>query len=256
MNEKIDVERSSVQVNNLATDSIRIGNLLTVSEQMLKFQMGMNINTPIVLTDTVLEQKKEQTVALLAEEENYERIPEYRTLNTALTLNQYNVERYKLTALPSINAFWAQGSNYGSNKVSDLFVFNKYWANSTIGIQLTMPIFNGFLRINQLNEAKLNVQKARNNIDNIKLTIDFQAASSRTQLRNAILQVQSQRRNVELASDVLDLARKKYKEGVGSNIEVTQAQNDQLQAENNYFSSLQDLTNAEADLKKALGLLK
>ncbi len=47
--EKIDVERTSVQVNNLATDSIRIGNMLTVSEQVLKYQIGMDINQPIVL---------------------------------------------------------------------------------------------------------------------------------------------------------------------------------------------------------------
>jgi len=256
MNEKIDVERSGVQVNNLATDSIRIGNLLTTSEQMLKFQMGMNINTPIVLTDTALEQRKENTLALLQAEESYERVPEYQALLTGLKLNEYNVERYKMTALPSVSAFWAQGSNYGANKFGDMFIFDRYYANSTIGLQITMPIFNGLLRVNQLNEAKLNVQKMQNNIDNMKLVIDFQTNTSRTQLRNAVLQVQNQHRNVELASDVLDLARKKYKEGVGSNIEVTQAQNDQLQAENNYFSSLQDLINAEADLKKALGLLK
>ena len=61
---------------------------------------------------------------------------------------------------------------------------------------------------------------------------------------------------MDLAQDVLDLAQKKYKAGVGSNVEVNQAQNDLLQAQNNYFSSLLDLINAEADLKKALGLLK
>ena len=56
--------------------------------------------------------------------------------------------------------------------------------------------------------------------------------------------------------DVLDLAQKKYKAGVGSNLEVTQAQTDQLTAQNNYFNALLDVINAEADLKKALGLLK
>jgi outer membrane protein TolC len=90
----------------------------------------------------------------------------------------------------------------------------------------------------------------------LKQGIDFQVASSRTNLQNVILQLRSQRANLELAGDVLDLARRKYKAGVGSNLEVTQAQTDQLRAQTNYFSSLLDLVNAEADLKKALGQLR
>jgi len=254
--EKIEVERTGVRVNNLATDSMRIGNLLTVSEQMLKYQIGMDINTPIVLTDTALEERRQTTLTLLDEQENYDRVPEYKVLQTSLTLNEFSEKRYKMTALPSINAFWSQGSNYGSNRFGDMFIFNRYYANSTIGLALTMPIFNGFLRKNQLREATLNVEKTKNNIEYMKQSLDFQTATSRATLKNAVLQVRSQKRNVELSSDVLDLAQKKYKAGVGSNVEVTQAQTDQLSAETNYFSALQDLINAEADLKKALGLLK
>src|SRR6185437_9269396 len=127
---------------------------------------------------------------------------------------------------------------------------------SLVGIQLNVPIFNGLQRTNQVREAKLNIEKVNNSIENEKLTIDFQSAQARTTLHNSILQAQSQNRNLALANDVLDLAQKKYKAGVGSNLEVTQAQTDQLTAQNNYFSALLDVINAEADLKKALGLLK
>ncbi len=254
--ERIDVERTSVQVNNLATDSMRIANMLSVSEQMLKYQIGMDINTPIVLTDTVVEQRTQEAMSLVAEPKNYDRVPEYTLLNTALKLSEYNLRRYKLAALPTLSGFWAYGSNYGSNKFGDVFMFNKYWASSTMGLSLTMPIFNGFMRANQVREAKLNIEKSQNNIENLKLGIDFQASVSRTTLKNAMLQAESQKRNLDLANNVLDLARRKYKGGVGSNLEVTQAQTDQLRAQTNYFSALLEIINAEADLKKALGLLK
>ena len=250
MAEKIDVERTSVQVNNLATDSIRIGNLLTVSEQMLKYQMGMDITKPIVLTDTALEERKQNTLNLLNEQEQYERVPEFNVVNTSLKLNEYNLKRYQMQGLPSLSGFWGYGSNYGAA------TFSRYWANSTLGLTLTMPIFNGFMRQNQVTEAKLNIEKSKNNIEFMKQTIDFQAATARTTLRNAVLQVQSQRRNMDLANDVLDLAQRKYKAGVGGNLEVTQAQTDQLRAQTNYFNAMLDVINAEADLKKALGLLK
>lgn len=254
MAEKIDVQRSSVQINNLATDSMRISNILTVSEQILKFQIGMDINTPIALTDTGIEQRRDELLRLLAEEENYNRVPEYNLLQTQLKLNQYNVKRYELAALPSVNFIANGGYNYSSDAFSDFFK-QKYLNSLLVGLQLNMPIFNGFLRVNQVREAKLNVDKSLNNIENIKFTIDFQSAQARTSVKNALLQAEAQRRNMDLSNDVLDLAQRKYKEGVGSNLEVTQAQTDLLRAQNNYFSSLLDLINAEADLKKALGLL-
>jgi len=256
MAEKIEVERTNVQVNNLATDSIRISNMLTVSEQVLKYQMGMDIATPIVLTDTDVESRKDEIASLLTEEENYNRVPEFSLYNTQLSLNEYNVKRYQYAAIPTLSLLANVGDNYSTTRYADIYNWPRYLFYSMVGVQLNVPIFNGFMRTNQLREAKLNVEKSKNNIENTKLTIDFQAAQSRTTLKNAALQAQSQHRNVDLANDVLDLAQKKYKAGVGSNIEVTQAQTDLLNAENNYFSALLDIINAEADLKKALGLLK
>jgi len=254
--EKIDVERTKVQVLNLATDSVKVGNLLTVSEQMLKYQMGMDLGKEIILTDTVVDNRKQEALSLLSTEEQYDRVPEYNVLNTTLILNQYNLKRYQLTAIPTLNAFGAMGYNYGANKLENVMSFSNYAFNSVVGLQLNVPIFNGFMRTNQVSEAKLNIEKSKNNIENMKQTIDFHAAQSKTALKNAILEVQSQRGNMELSADVLDLAQKKYKAGVGSNLEVNQAQTDHLQAQNNYFSALLDVINAEADLKKALGLLK
>jgi len=254
--EKIDVERTSVQVNNLATDSMRVASLLTVAEQLLKYQIGMDINTPIILTDTAIENHTQNTVQLIGEDSHYDKVPEFNVVTTSLKLNEFNLRRHKLNALPSISLFGATGYNYGSDKFGSIFSFQKYAFNSMLGLQLSIPIYNGSLRQNQVNETKLNIEKSKNNIAYMKQSLDFQAATSRTTLKNAVLQVQSQRRNMELSDDVLDLARRKYKAGVGSNIEVTQAQTDLLRSQTNYFSALLDLINAEADLKKALGLLK
>ena len=254
--EKIEVERTNVQVNNLASDSMRIGSLLTITEQVLKYQMGMDINTPIVLTDTNVDARKMEISELIDKQSDYSKVPEFNLAQTALSLQQYNVTRYKMAALPSIAVFGNVGYNWSDLALQHMFVFNNYLFNSATGIQLNLPIFNGLQRVNQLREAKLNVDKAQNNIENAKLGIDFQTAQSRTTLKNSLLQAQSQHRNLDLANDVLDLAQKKYKAGVGSNQEVTQAQTDQLRAETNYFSALMDMINAEADLKKALGLLK
>lgn len=254
--EKIDVERTSVQINNLATDSMKVANMLTVAEQVLKYNMGMEINTPIVLIDTNVERRNETSLELLGEKESYERIPDYNVLLTALKLNEFDLKRHRLSALPSISGFWSYGQNYGSDKFRNMFNFDWYAPSSILGIAINAPIFNGFMRQNQVREAKLNIEKTRNNIDYLKQSLDFQAATARTTLKNSMLQVQSQKRNLELSNSVLDLAQRKYKEGVGSNLEVTNAQTELLRSQNNYFSALLEVANAEADLRKALGLLK
>lgn len=253
--EKIDIDRSNVQINNLASDSIRINNLLEVSSQLLKFQLGMDVTQPIVLTDTNVESEIKANASLAAETAEYSNRTEYNLLRTTLKLNQYDLRRYKLAALPSLGAFGNMGYTYSSNKFNDLFG-SHYIFSSLAGLQLNIPIFNGMLRMNQVKEAKLNVQKTENNIYKLKLAIDFQTETARTQMVNSTLAMNNQQRNMELAATVLDLAEKKYKEGVGSNLEVTVAQTQLLQAQTNYFQAMLDVMNAQTDLQKALGLLK
>ncbi|MCD6010223.1 MAG: TolC family protein [Flavipsychrobacter sp.] len=254
--EKIEVERTTVQLNNLATDSLRVSNMLIMAEQALKFNLGMNINTPIVLTDTAIEKNQSEAMRLASETGSIENVPEYDVLMTTLKLNEFNLKRHKLAALPSLSGVYQYGANIGGYYFKDLFYSKDYNVYSMFGLSLTTPIFNGFVRQHQVSEAKLNIEKTKNNIDNLKLAIDFQSSSARTNLKNSLLQVQSQKRNLELANDVLALAQKKYKAGVGSNLEVTSAQTELLRSQNSYFTAMLDVINAEADLRKALGLLK
>ncbi len=253
--EKIEVDRTEVQINNLSSDSIRIGNLLHVSEQLLKYQMGMDIERPVVLTDTLIDSHVLRASSLADMELDYRQRTDYNLLQTQLKLNEYNLKRYHYAGLPSLMAIGNMGYIYATNRFSELWR-SRYIFSSFVTLQLNVPMFDGLQRRNQVKETRLNIEKVRNNIENLRLTMDYQSKSARTNLRNALLQAENQRRNVTLAAGVLDLARKKYKEGVGSNLEVTQAQTDYLQAQNNYFNVLLDIANAEADLQQALGQFK
>ena len=255
--EKIEVDRTNVQLNNLLTDSMRAQSFLQVSEQGLKFAMGLDIDAPIVLTDTSVEKTLEKGLVLGSGETDYSRRTEYSLLQTVQKLNEYNLKRYKLAALPTLAAVGSLGYNFGTNTFNQVFEFNKYYQFfSFAGLQLNVTIFSGFKRTNQVREAKLNLEKIRNSIDSQKLAIDFDIQRSRTTFRNSILQLKSQESNMQLAETVLDLAEKKYKAGVGSNIEVNQAQTELLRAQNNYFTTLLESVNAQSDLQKALGNFK
>jgi outer membrane protein TolC len=252
--EKIDVTRGEVQLTNLEADSLRVSALLETGRQALKFTIGMDIYQPIELTDTSLTEHVSTAASLLAEELDYARRTEVKLATTAVSLYEYNVKRYKLGALPTLSANGNMSYNYGSNTFSDLTKFQStYFFSSLIGLQLNVPIFNGFARQSQVREAKVDLEMAKNRLHSLKQSLDFQTAQSQTVLRNAVLAVEKQKRNMELSGSVLDLARKKFKAGVGSNLEVNQAQTDLLLSQNNYYSAMLDVVNAQADVQRALG---
>ncbi len=254
--EKIEVDRTNVQVNNLSTDSIRIGNILTLTEQLLKYQMGMEIDQPVRLTDTAIEETLLQAQALSHNPVvDYSNRTDFQLLQTQLKLNEYDLKRHRFSGLPSLAAFGSAAYNYASSNFKDLFN-EKYIFYSMAGLQLNVPLFDGMQRRSRVKQAKLAIEKTNNDMYNLRLGIDFQAGQAASTLRNSLLALQNQNRNLELARSVLDLSGKKYQAGVGSNLELTQAQNDLLQAQNNYFQALLDVVNADADLRKAMGTFK
>lgn len=253
--EKLEVDRLEVQLSNLEADSISLHNMILVSEQMLKYTIGMDLNTPIELSDAAVFEQTDHAKALLMREEGYENRLSYLVSMTSVRLLEYDLKRYRFEGMPTLSAFGNAGYNRAGDKLTDL-TSKPYPGFSMVGLNLNVPIFDGMQRRNRVKTAKLKLEKAENDLDNLKLGIDFQTKSARTTLTNALQTIEGRKRTMDLANTVLDLAKKKYKAGVGSNQDVVLAQADYLNAQNNYFSALQNVVNAQADLQKALGLLK
>lgn len=254
--EKIEVDRTQVQVNNLATDSLRTANLITLAQQALKFNMSLPINQPIALTDTSLEDVLTASSGMLETVTDYNNRIDLTLLQTQLRLNEFDAKRYRFKALPTLAAFGNAAYTYSDNTLRPVLTPKNYLFYSLVGLRIDVPIFTGFTRKAQLEQAVLNVEKTRNNIQQLRLSIDLQSEAARTTLRNALLALQSSERNIALANSVLDLARKKYKAGVGSNLEVTQAQTEVLQSQNRLFTAQLDVINATTDLQRAQGLFR
>lgn len=250
--EKIELDRVTVQVNNLAADSLRIKNMVDVSMQMLKYQLGLENDVTVELTDTSIEEHIADAELLLLEDLSFGKRTDYNLLQTQLKLNEYDLKRYRLAALPTLAAFGTAAYTYQTNTFSDIFN-ERYIFYSLVGLQLNVPIFDGNQRRMKAKQAKIAMWQTQNKIQDLERGIKFQKNQSSTQLNNAILTMRNQERNLDLAKSVLELARKKYDAGVGSNMEVSQAQTEMLSAQNNYFQALLDAANAKADLKKALG---
>ncbi|MFB6457603.1 TolC family protein [Chitinophaga sp. Hz27] len=251
--EKLDVDRLRVQYTNLQTEQTKLVNLMELGTAALKFQMGMPLKQGITLTDTLSTEQIVSDVANL-DKFNYNERIEYQLLETQKNAYEYDLKRYKLKGLPSLQLFAATGALRGSNKF-DYFQNQMWYGYLNTGLNLSVPIFTGLQRRRQVDQAELQVKKADVQIDNLKLAIDLEREQSGSTFKNNVLTLQAQEKNMALAEDVYATTRTKYREGVGSSLEMSTAESDLLTAQNNYFTALFNAIVAKIELLKAYGKL-
>jgi outer membrane protein TolC len=251
--EKIDADRLLVQKNNLEVERNKIENLIQVSNQLLKFQMGMPLNEQIMLSDSIDMNAIDQS-ALSLDLDFGKRI-EIQQLNMAKRLLQLDERRQAKSYLPTVVAFSSAGLASSTKSIGDLFTYS-YFPNAVLGVQASLPIYDGGARTARRKQAQLKVAQMDNTRRIVENGIGLEAAAARTQLKNSILTYENQKSNVALAQRVLNTAQKKYKEGLGSTIEVLQAQTALKDAQTNFDAALFEVTSQYIDLQKALGNLK
>lgn len=252
--EKIDLDRIQVLVNNLATTRENTTRLLALGVELLKFQIGMPINNELIIKDKIENVILEDNAAIYADSTAYKKRVEYGLLETQRKLNQLDLKRIKSLALPSLSAMGSAGNAYQNNNFQNLFDMNL--PSVYIGLQLNVPLFSGFQRLNQVRQAKIEVQKVNNILNSVKNGLQLQQESSRIMFTNGLQSLNNQKANMSLAQEVLRVSRIKYEQGVGSSIEVTQAQTALEQAENNYIQALYNALISKVDLDRAYGRIQ
>jgi outer membrane protein len=249
--EKIDVDRLTVLRNNLDTERENVIRLLALNVSLLKFQMGMTIQSKLTLSDSISSlQAAEQTAAVIDTTAYKSRI-EYSLLQTQKKLNELDLKRYKSQYLPSLSAFGSTSQSFQSNSFKELYDIN--FPTTVIGLRLSVPIMSGFQKLYQVRNAKLAVLKSQNDLVNLQNGINLEVEQAQTTYVNGLKSLDNQKRNMDLAQEVLRVSKIKYEQGVGSSIEVTTAETSLKEAQNNYISALYDMLINKVNLNKSLG---
>ena len=250
--EKLDVDKVTVQLNNIQTEKEKVLNKLASGNAGLKFLMNMPQKDQLILTDTLSE--SELMANILDENYDYKNRKEFQMLTIAETLGAYNVRRYKLSKLPTVSAF----ANYSKNAQRPTFdIFNKgdWFTTSLIGLKVAIPIFDGFNRNAKIQQARYELQKAKNSLELLKGSIDYDIEQARSNMKSALSTLDNQKKNIDLATSVYNSTKKKYEQGLGNNQEIYSAESELKIAQTNYYSALYDAINAKIDYLKAAGKL-
>lgn len=251
--EKIDVDRIEINYTNLKLEKNKLERLARLSLDLLKFQMGMPIQTTLTLKETTADLASEPVLAVTPEDFNPQNRIEYSILETQLRLENYNLKRYKVGYLPSLYAFGSYQWNAQRNEFNFFNSEEKWFPIGVVGLQLNVPIFDGFKKQQQIQQSRMAIRKIENNFDLLEQSVAMEIRNAQTTLVNARETLQTSEKNKELAQKVYNVSQIKYKEGVGSSLEVNDAENQLKQAESAYLSGLFEYLMAKLELQKARG---
>ena len=251
--EKVDIDKLAVQLANLQTEKLKADNMIRNGYSGLKLLMGMPIKDSLVLTDTLDESRIKDGV-LEASQYKYTDRKDFQILEIANKLNGLNVRRYKLTQIPSF-ALVGGYSKQAQRNVFDFFGKGDWFTSSYIGLQMRVPIFNGFAIKAKTQKTRLEAQKTRNQTEALKINIDYEVETAKNNFIAAIASMDFQKKNMALAEKVYGQTKKKYEIGTGSASEINTAQLDLKTAQTNYIAALSDAIIAKIDFLKATGKL-
>ncbi|MCX8079963.1 MAG: TolC family protein [Bacteroidia bacterium] len=249
--EKLDLDRLELARDQLQTEKNKLSALLQVSLCRLKFLMGYPLKDSIILADTLPDFQSPTANENPGAEKRYD----YQILQRASHLNNLNKKRHAYGHLPSLVAF-ASGGYQAFNQEFNFWDKNvKWFPNFVIGGALQWNLFDGLQKLKRYQQSKLELEKINHQTFLVQQAAQLEQNSSRTIWANAFQTIPLKKRNYDLAKEMLEVAEKKYKNGVGSTLEILQSISTLKEARIQYLEALYECKMAELDYKKSTGTL-
>jgi outer membrane protein TolC len=238
MAEATDVDQMASNVTMVENSRSSLERTIELNYNLLRFQLGVESDTRIILNETLEDLTKQINVeTLLSQEFSYIDNLNYKLIDGQEQLSILNLKTQKAQVLPSLAGVVTTTKTGMGDKMSEMNWYN----SSLVGLQLSVPIIASGQRFINIKRAQIDLEKARNTKDMISDQLKLEEKQLRYNLVNANLQYKSQKDNVEVSKRVYTSMENKFRQGMASSLELTQANSIYLQAENNYVSALMNL---------------
>ena len=249
--EDLDVDRMALTLSNMKIQSENMDRMTDVAYLYLKLILGLPLDEEIILTDSLNNLLSDNQIIQL-KEPSIENRKEYQLAQTQTQLMKLDLRRFQSQLLPSITAFASYSKNAYRNEF-DFFDEGKWYPSNVIGIKANMTLFDGLARVSRIQQAQINYEKARNNqsqtSESLQLAYEMALSNYITAFNS---QVQTAN-NLELSKKIYHKTLLKYKEGLVSSSELSQAGADYSQAQANNAQSIYNLLIAKTNYNRSVG---
>lgn len=247
--EDLDYDQLSITRNTIINSIKVVERQIEVSYLLMKFSLGLTVNDEVTLTesldDIMLRLERE---ALINQEFDVTQNIEYQILDTQERISELTVKREQSKYLPTISAFYLYQDR--TNKPDFDVTFNHI-----LGINVALPIFASGQKNASVQQAKIELEKTRNNKEQASETLILAVEQARFDFNSAWEKFQNDKMNIELTKKVYEETLVKFRNGVASSLDVTQANSQFLDSNANYTQSMLDMLINKIRLEKALNNL-
>jgi len=250
--DKTDYMQATIALNNGKAEKKQDEEMLKTSYANLKEQMGYPPDGSLKLNYDMSRMEKDifiDTTQTL----NYKNRIEYQLLLTDKSLQKANLDYYVWSFIPSLTAVGAYNLNFQNDQLSKLY--NQDYPSSYIGLQLSFPIFQGGKRIQQIDEAELQLKQYDYDLSALKSSVNTEYTQALANYKSNLNNYQIQKDNLKLAESVYKIIELQYKSGIKTYLDVITAETNLRSTQVNYLNALYQVLISKIDLEKALGTL-
>lgn len=252
--EEENVEQLKITLASVNSNLNYVTRLKDISLKMLKVNLGIEIEDELTLTDK-LDDLTQKNLDLALKSTDFNATSNINYVITQNFVEQRNLELKleKSKALPSLSA----GVNFGYNSFGDKFTFfnsdQKYFNYSNLGITLNVPIFSSFARSARTQQAKIALEKAKTDLTDTEQKLKLAYQNAKSDYEYSIEQYNSSKESLGLAERIENKQQIKFKEGLSSSFDFTEAQRQLYSSQQTYLQAMVDVINKKAALEKIIG---
>ncbi len=250
--EQLDADRLQLSLSTLRTERDNLGRQRDIALDALKLGMGMPIEQPITVADSLDALLQQYASLNPVAPFNFSNRPEYAVLIKGRELNLLQADLFKKYWMPTLVGFFQYQPGWQGAFGNDTRWF--FIPSAVLGVSLSINLWDGGSSRARYERARISYQTVEVQREMLEETLTFEVEAARRQLLNAAERIQNQERNLELSRRVYDTVQAKYKAGVGSSFELISAEQQLYSAQQALIQAKTDLLKAKAALKSALGL--
>jgi len=250
--EALDVERLEFSRSNLDVELDKLEDQRGLMYNALKYQMSYPVEEEIILIDNISTLLISAFEVDINEDIDITKRPEFQIFQERYKINEFNLERFRAAYYPNLVGFGSYGLSLSRDRLfADTDI--GWLPASLVGLQVNVPIFDGFKNKYTIERAKISVEKIKNEEVELRRVLELQAYNARIEYKKVLQSIATAKKNLILAERIYDTTLIKYREGIGSSIEIIQAERDVYDAQASYNQAVYNLVVAKASLDNALG---
>ncbi len=248
--DQIDLDQVQLMVTESKRLYLESQRQYKVAMAVLKFTIGLNIETPLLATDSV--SSLIAAIPSLSHDSLYikEHI-DYKTVSTQIEVKNLDIKNQKAYAIPKLYGFLNYNYIYFGDELSNLY--NSQGA--AIGLSLSIPIVSSGKRSAQLKQKKIELEKLNVEQTMIEESLKHDFLIAKTNLQNARLQYENASENRNVSIRIYKNSHIKYKNGMLSSLDLMQYESKMIESIISFHKASLNYFNMYMSYKKVLSQL-